>query len=1539
MFKKLKEKITEEVKISPQRFQQLTQSVSEKLQGSNSTDDNFFSIGEDDANISSASTVDQGFSSVTLVSPSAEDKMRRSSVSSLASDISFLPRYESSNIYHLQSDLDVSASEIEDNVSQSSSNVGRVSKEQLYSAYKKSQMHYHKYRGRYTDLARHYKELEREISKMKSVLVDTQDKAIRRVTELKEQCVLEQKAKAHLESVLRDELDEKQMKIQSLQTKINLLQGKNSSETLMELEKANIDINQTDPEKLEQLTKYLNDARTEIEDLNSKIHEYKANTIVFQSKEQEYKNKISSLENDIISFSDREKENNIKLAENKMELHNELLSKDSEINHLKKEIDILKVNVNIQDKDGKSTKLENLQIQNNKLIEKVETLMQKCNGLENELLKVEKYRMDIKELTEQNISLSKRLEENKDIQNNLNKITVENNNLQDYISNLKQGLNNVQENLKKLNEDKINLLQTIEHNKIEYEAEVEMIRENAKKGLFQLENHISSKLQKEFKQQESLLKKEFAKKIAEISLNNDTIKEVHMKLIDKENNIEIITNELECLREKLLLKENNFADLEKNHLELIEESNNLRKIMDNLERQATDVTNKYEISQEYAKKFEEEIERIQKLCNEKEENNIKLAKEILKLESANCTLMEKVRLVEEKQELLEMEPTENNLLEIKVQTLEQEKSQLLESFEQERKMFNQMLQENKELKVKDIKIEELEIGNYKLQEKVLRLKGYLKSKEAEIVKLHKTKLDAEQEIFKLNECIKILREQEETIEIDKTECNLLQIKVQQLENEKENLIESFEKERDVFNQTFHQKNIEFDLHKEEIMNDNVSLAKENVELKHSYDEIIQKVRLMEEREQVVELDTSECNLLKVKLDQLEKEKQDILQGFEMEREMFNKILVEHKDLKLKEEHIKTLEESNKHLTEKLAEFKEYLKKKDVDIVVLQKVKLILEEDVSQLKESLRIHQEKIEALQIEETECNLLEMKLQALEEEKQRLLASFERERKTFEDTLAKKSNFENKIEKLTEENVLLTKQLHKLRSDYEKIQEQHSVKMKEQDEIITGLQKENDTLSSIIDRKEVTVSEKLQSVKLQLQKQQDENAEIKKELDMLQKTYNKEKYESSRTLEAKDDKFNEIINAKNSLEKELEKKIEEFDFKNRELSIIEQQFSMLTQERDNLLTDNKKVKQKLDEMYKDHEYLQSLLKQIEELNQTKMQNELLQVKHDKLNQEISELELRVNQLSSDNRNIIEDNEKLTVQCEEYKANSEFLENERKENQFKLEQDNVALQKYITELTDKLSKLQADYETLNQTTDINVNSDLSTIKKEFYELKEKCDNLFIENRNIKLEYEKLQEQCDNFSKVKKDLNDQLEELKSHYNELLNEKQLLQDEVQELKISPLNFNSSNSRLDNLNLIKQETVLNAIPHGSGADTEVLQREINNLNDKLVQYKSLDVTNQSSIEFYENELQKMKNKNEKLNRKLDETLVTLNHCAELSSSTEIEYLRNVLYNYMLGKESLVLARVIAAVCKFDSNQTEAVLQKEQQKQTLLGQLGLL
>lgn len=58
---------------------------------------------------------------------------------------------------------------MEDNASTSSSQLGHLTKEQIHSAFQKAQKQYHKYRGRYVDLARHYKELERDNVKMKVI--------------------------------------------------------------------------------------------------------------------------------------------------------------------------------------------------------------------------------------------------------------------------------------------------------------------------------------------------------------------------------------------------------------------------------------------------------------------------------------------------------------------------------------------------------------------------------------------------------------------------------------------------------------------------------------------------------------------------------------------------------------------------------------------------------------------------------------------------------------------------------------------------------------------------------------------------------------------------------------------------------------------------------------------------------------------------------------------------------------------------------------------------------------------------------------------------------------------------------------------------------------------------------------------------------------------------------------------------------------------------------------------------------------------------
>lgn len=65
-----------------------------------------------------------------------------------------------------QSDIEVSASEAEERgFSSGTVSLDRVTKEQLYAAYRRTQERYTKYRTQYGDLARHYKLLERENAK------------------------------------------------------------------------------------------------------------------------------------------------------------------------------------------------------------------------------------------------------------------------------------------------------------------------------------------------------------------------------------------------------------------------------------------------------------------------------------------------------------------------------------------------------------------------------------------------------------------------------------------------------------------------------------------------------------------------------------------------------------------------------------------------------------------------------------------------------------------------------------------------------------------------------------------------------------------------------------------------------------------------------------------------------------------------------------------------------------------------------------------------------------------------------------------------------------------------------------------------------------------------------------------------------------------------------------------------------------------------------------------------------------------------------
>uniref|UniRef100_A0A1Y1N6K8 GRIP domain-containing protein n=1 Tax=Photinus pyralis TaxID=7054 RepID=A0A1Y1N6K8_PHOPY len=1297
MFKKLKDKIAEEVKSSPHKIQQLTQTVTERIQNATS-DESFFSIGEDDS-----STPEPGFTSVSLSTPQGAP-VRRNSSSSIASDISFLPRYESaSNLYHLQSDLDVSASEIEDNVS-TSSQLGHLSKEQIHAAFQKAQLRYHKYRGRYADIKNYYKELEKENGKIKQVLVETQDKALRRVAELREQCSLEQKAKAHLENALRLELDEKQYVIDTLKTKVNLLQDKNSncekSETLVNLDDG--------------LANDLKTAQNEIETLNARLQEMKANTIVFNSKESDLKKRIAELEEtakrkavEMDEVKERERENNLIIAQTKMELHTEIQNRDLEIQNLKHDLEVLKVDLDSYENKSKSTKLENLHSQNAKLIEKIDALTQKCKSYESESLKLEQLKIENEALKESDAKLkqqrdeaerqraelnetvdsltrkcqgyegdllqleqlnSLRTEEQVKCQNyesELEQMKIENDGLkasqaalgeqmneneakraQDYESGMLQ-----LERLKiendalrvseaKMREEALRLGEEVGRRQVKFDEELATVREDTKRSLLDLESKIREKFEIERGERERSLQSDFEEKLRQVVAGTETAQETQLKLLETEGEVKTLACSVGELEGKLQALQERYNELERNHLELIEENSGAlselktaRKRVDDLEVDVPNLTG--------------EVSRLQADVANLQSENLKLSSEASDLQE---------RLSKYDSKISQLEAT-NSSCQSELEKLQQVRLRL-----------------------------ELELENHPLRKEIEQLNALMASptnppevtfNDSVLSEVAKTILS----VADFQDQVRHLTEQNAALELK--QCN-----------------------RD-----------------EEASKTTQALRKKLKEQKAKFHADIQSLKgeVSEFREKNEEIQ-SHIDEYKQKLNEYE-------------------VASSQKSAQLRD------------LTNENGDLRDRLLKSDERVAVLSQEK-------DGLSHALR--------LKVDEN-------------------------------------ANLAEEVRKLaSDQNEKLTRGLATLREEHEtqvsKLQDDHMIALQQEIAKLKVSESNCDSLASA-NSELVRVNVELEG---KLKKSDEDAAHLRK--------------------------TNDEVNG--------------------QLQSCQLELRTVQEKQEGLRDGNQQLQ---DEVMR--------LRQEEvALNEKLLTHAETSANYTRSLEEIAELRSKNTELAHDFKQTVEENDSLIHDLAE----------------MKLKYETIALEKTTWE--------KSDFD----------RQELETIRAE----------------NEKLHGE-LRQQSETRDASEKELQVQLRDLENQFTEIAHERQLLRDEIQELKIAPINSDDVG--------------------------KLHEQEINHLNDKLIQYKSLDLTNRTSIQFYENELQKLKNKNEKLNRKLDETLVTLNHCADLSNSTETEYLRNVLYNYMLGKEALVLARVIAAVCKFDDHQTEAILQREQQKQTLLGQLG--
>uniref|UniRef100_A0A673SVL0 Golgin A4 n=1 Tax=Suricata suricatta TaxID=37032 RepID=A0A673SVL0_SURSU len=98
-----------------------------------------------------------------------------------------------------------------------------LNKEQLIQCLRKMERRLNSYKGRCSELVTAYQTLQREKKKLQGILSQSQDKALRRIGELREELQMDQQAKKHLQEEFDASLEEKDQYISVLQTQVSLL--------------------------------------------------------------------------------------------------------------------------------------------------------------------------------------------------------------------------------------------------------------------------------------------------------------------------------------------------------------------------------------------------------------------------------------------------------------------------------------------------------------------------------------------------------------------------------------------------------------------------------------------------------------------------------------------------------------------------------------------------------------------------------------------------------------------------------------------------------------------------------------------------------------------------------------------------------------------------------------------------------------------------------------------------------------------------------------------------------------------------------------------------------------------------------------------------------------------------------------------------------------------------------------------------------------------------------------------------------------------
>ncbi|XP_026825323.1 golgin subfamily A member 4 isoform X2 [Ooceraea biroi] len=1459
MFKKFKDKLAEEMKQSPARLQasvqQLAQAVvspalsNSSIQEVSASSDNF-SLTEDGDETPKNTPVKHSFQTIDLMSPSPNrlEISRRSSVSSVTSDASSLfPMYESPpNLYHLQSDMDQSASEVDDNISP---HLDRVTKDQLYSAYRKVQAKYHKYRGRYTDLATHYRELDKVKSKLESVLVETQDKVLRRITDLKEQCQLEQQAKAHLEEALRNDIEEKDHIISTLNTKVKLLQASGPTLENAVSEDARgpnegSEVNLIDLGRL----------------MSGEPRSDESNAL--STENAQLKEKLKKLEALVLRYKESLKRNKEKFTE---------VTKEKST--LENEHEALK-----------------------------SSTAERIGALEGELSAA---RVEIENLTGQVDTLQRREEESA-ISLAENKLSVHRE-LEEKEEQIKQ----LRTDLKRTTEDREKLNEAIAG----YKAELGKL-----KSTYAESNAIADKAVQDASRETSAATQQAGMKHRE---EIDHGKEAGSGR--DENTIDELTLRLKEREAEFQETQRKVDGLEKQCTEYRNEKESFRAELSAYKTTCTELRNEYDaqkiVMEESRKKADATIEQLQATVQSVDKE----------LENMRDALIDRDHVCENYSKKVQQYAA----------MLEKAKHKLTEQETQMKSLENELEDKTKLSKTheEESKIKRTELNTLQTELQLCRstvddLRNKVQADSSTISLLKKERSDLTNRLVHYNDCIRRLRQ--DCVDVRST----VKEEFSSLKTNMSDLCATLAASL-------------------------VKLEQENVTLKSEVEELHSKLKDSELTS------TNEIGKLRSELAQVVKLKSTLEAELKDELNATNTKLIAESD-----NFIFKIHDLEKAHEEKLRELYSEVDSLDCRNRMLVRENGVLQckyndafEDVSELEQKLDRAKEKIKINGIVDDESDdsmegTTEMQLREAHSEIARLrsdLTEKEDKIKSQDEKLA--SEKEQHAQDLEEHQEIVQK-YRNLEAEYQAMNESHA-------KDTANFMKISKTLQETVNVKLVQLkklkiikerqSKTIEETNAELSNLKSKHTELSNTLETCEKQVESLKLENAQlakvTLENKDlkDKHNDLLSRNERLrenEEASKRKIEDYERDIEELRKMAQdhadsyksQQEEIERLNDELTTSNKELGERERELSALKDLLtekEAAIKLLEDEN-----SNTLALSEEK----ITDLQLRVDSLARTNDALRKELETArNVEDTKSQFEGDKLREENKRLEAQLDEALITFQAKETQMQLLNNELKAQANQLREQLKINEEEQgmrLKQLVKEFQaqlhdkeeELQAALEKRFDRQHNYESNLvQQYKEQLKDCQIELSEKSEQLEHLVLEKKDAVAEKgkdidrlvekiaQIKQEHVDEMKELEKKWKVIvQQRIDNLHT-KHEEELNEL-------TKEWQNERKELESTSRVAMAAIHTSTGSIHTLQQTLTSQRRELAELRK-----LVKLRQDT-LEDSTEIEYLRNILFEYMMGRETMVLARVIAAVVKFDQDQTTKILKKEEDKLTLFGSLGL-